>query len=297
MDRLIKLPSFDGIAAGATAYVNAPLGLRYKNLNLSVTNTAGDPFNTLVSDVTLEIDNVVQRTYSTDDDITTMPELYMAGYDSYVGWFGEVYTKFTSMAEVAKESTPFTIWFKEPWMLGGPASQELFSWSMGGVVSFQIKVRLKPGISTAGLKVSATALVDNTVVPLGAIRKRYRTQVAVNSIGNLDFVRLPKNNAYLSILPQTDALADISLKLDGAVIIEGTRDEVVASSAVQNIANFSASGSGYFPYLVFNADRNPASALPMKKADGEPVQNFALRLGMTAASSFDMVYETVGFKD
>lgn len=286
--RFLPAPSPTSVGSNQTAVFDMPVDRRYHRIAIRASETATTSFTTLVTEIRVKINGVVQRVYRTADSVYSRPEIYF-GRTSSDGSLVDLYSGVINTIQVGNQANMFSIWFAEPW-LTSPAGQDIRAWGMADVASFQIEVDL--ATIGAGFVLEAFQEVDNKIEPIGVIRKRYRTNVGVTNTGNIYVNTLPKRDPYACITALSSDISEMELTVDQAIQFKGSPDAI--NERLSTIGLLADSGA---PRFQFDADRRVSAVLPMLKADQSKVNELSLRFNMAAANSFPLVYETVGLPD
>jgi hypothetical protein len=188
------LPTFNAIAAGATATVDLPLGLKYHVIWLELSDNGvasmdnqldiDGTLTNLVGDIRVKLNGKTQRTFSA----TQLNDMNLAN--------GQDFAAHTSgVAGTAAYRVYLPIFFAEPWRLDNN-EQLLPCWEVNGpgITSFQIEVDIVAGLVTPGL--SGFYEYEPATGTLGAISKVIRltlpavgTTQDFNTIDRRDFLQ------------------------------------------------------------------------------------------------------------
>jgi hypothetical protein len=275
MRDFVKLPNFNAVAAGQTATVNLPATNNWTYHRLMLTYTESGTLVTqanmqaAITGIRVLIDGKVQRTMSA-------AELIMMN-----AFYGDAYA-----------AGYLTIYFSEPWRRT-PQAEDTLAWPMGDVSTFTLEVDIAAGRTAPALSVKGLIerdAVDSEGKPrvrLGAIKKIKRHTVPITLIGVNNYSTLPKGDAY-------SALHCVSPNVLNMVVTADGRERFNANSA--DITElFGQEGlqrqTGVFS-VVFDATKRLGDVLPTNN-----LSDLRLEFDMSAATSFVMLSEAIGYRD
>ncbi len=269
--KLIDLPSFSSVAAGATAAIDLPVTDIYHSLRLNYgTSTAGGPtqanMESEITEIRVKVNGVVQR---------TMSAAQLFALNAYHG--------------IPVNDGFLPIYFSEPWRRSAQGEDSL-AWGMADVETFQVEVDIAAGATNPTL--SATAVKEAASRAMGPIVKWRRFRVPVAAVGVVNVSTLPKNDAYYALHAISGNVSDVTVKVDEREVFQAT---AANASAYYKEQGFTPQ-TGYF-HVDFAPTGRVADALPMRDARGNRVSDFQVDFNMSAAASFDLITETLGLRD
>ncbi len=269
--RLVSLPSFASVAAGATATIDLPTVGLYHHLRLTYgTGTVGGANQTNmeaeITEIRVKVNGVVQR---------TMSAAQLFAINAYHGR--------------AFQTGILPIFFAEGWRRSAQGEDSL-AWGMKDVATFQVEV----DIAGTATNPTLTALAQRTKadVNMGPIVKWRRFRVPVSAVGVVNVSTLPKRDAYYALHAVSADVLDVEVKVDQEQFFKATLAE---ANALYTDEGF-VPQTGYF-HIDFASTARVADALPMRDALGNKVSDLQVDYNMNAATSFDLVTETLGLRD
>lgn len=267
-----KMPSFSTVSAGATATIDLPTtGMYHQVLLVYSTATAGGAnqanMEAEITAIRIVVNGVVQR-------VMSAAQLFLI--NAYRG--------------VGVTSGLLPIFFAPPFARAAQGEDSL-AWGMADVDTFQIEVDVAAGATTPTL--TAWAIKDEATVAMNAIVKWKRFTVNVTATGIVELTSLPKSDAYYTIHNFSADISDIEVTLDGKKWFETTL-AVETEFAAQN--GFTVQATHYPIDFMYRG--RVSDALPMKNpgANGA-AKEFRIDYNMSAATSFTLLTETLGFRD
>lgn len=263
--------SFSAVAPGQTATVDlSPTG-KYHQLRLQYgTATVGGPtqanMEAEVTEIRVKVNGKGQRVF-------TAAELFTI--NAYHG--------------VAVTDGFLPIMFSEPWKRT-IVGEDQVGWGMADVETFQIEVDIAGGALSPTL--SLTAVKDVVNIPMGPIVKWRRFQVPVSAIGVFNLTSLPKSDAYNALHCFSGNIDDVLVRVDQEDVFEAVLADVNEYYA-QN--GFAPQASMF--HIDFQATARLADSLSMVRANDQLVSEYRIDFNMSAAVAFNMITETIGFRD
>jgi hypothetical protein len=270
--RLVKLPSFAGVATGQTAILDVPkLGV-YDKISLYYTES-GSAVNqatmeTAITECRIKINGKTQRIFSAQQlfDLNAFHGISVTD-----GWLH--------------------IYFAEPW-LRTTAGEDAMGWGTSGLSSFQIEVDIASGRTSPAL--IAYALKSPVKREIGAIKKWKRHTFPVSATGAHQVTSLPKIDAYSAVHFQTANISDIEVKVGTIPEFEDITRAMIHEHLLQE---------GYTPqsdwtHLDIQALTSRLSdKWPMRNSAGETLSEFRIDVNFTGTGNFTILSETLGAPD
>lgn len=190
LKRVSQLPAVIGIpAAGtaATATLDIPIGPRYSEIILKISDSGNANASTIVSDIRVKVNGRTQRqaTIAQLDYVNQLSRA--AAYQTDAGARSIVTPSIASgtLFKNASNVTRIPIFFAEPGRADAVAQG--LAWPTGNLSSFQLELDISNSATTK--TIAAYAAVDNAIVttqgvqraaPMGKIIKWVRTSVDIN---------------------------------------------------------------------------------------------------------------------
>jgi hypothetical protein len=263
---LIKMPNFNGVGAGQTATVNLPADGTYKKLDLLYTpgGTAANQatMEADIEEVRLRVEGKTVRTYTAADLIkinNTFGKSFKAGH--------------------------LPIYFAEPHREGA-TQREAYAWGMADITSFQVEVDIALGATSPRLVMEA--IWSNVRQNMGVIKKVRRYNLPVTASGENTW-NPPRDEAISALHFQTADISNVKVLVDNE-----ERVNVAPDSIDERLDDNGLTPQAGWTQVIFDATGDLPDALPMKRADGTPVQDLRVVLNMSAATSHDIILETIG---
>jgi hypothetical protein len=306
--KIVNLPSINGFTANAacTATVDIPIGPTYHVIWITGNAGTGKKVTDLITEIRIKLNGKTQRMFSADQ----LNKLNILN--------GSRYACIGGGTNAAAFNLP--LFFAEPWR-DNPLERERFAWGTNGLSTFQIEIDCAATAANATLGAKAEVANsstldnhdDNNAQPgLGPIVKYGRLIIPVSATGWMDFNGFPKRDFYQQITFITTALDEFEIKVGSEIIRQDTkvgnearltsRGLVPIPTATATPANLAADipTRGMID-VVFDYDDPLNSALAMNPANGQRVQDFNVRLNVTAGTSVPFsltaLFMTVGAAD
>ncbi|WP_428481906.1 major capsid protein P2 [Pyruvatibacter mobilis] len=266
---LITMPNFNGVGAGQTATVNLPADGTYKKLDLRYTpgGTAANQatMEADIEEIRLRIEGKTVRTY-------TAAEL-----NKINATYGKTF-----------KAGHLPIYFAEPWREGA-TQVEAYAWGMADITSFQVEVDIAAGATAPRLAMEA--IWSSARQNMGVIKKTRRYNLSVTATGDNTW-NPPKEEAITAFHFQTTDISNIKVLRDNE-----ERVNVSPESVHERLDDNGLTAQAGWTQVIFDATGDLPDALPMKKPDGSPVQDLRVTLTMSAATSHNILMETIGLRD
>lgn len=272
--RQIKpLPSPQGVAAGAVATLDVPVGSTYYGITLQYTESGTlvtqANMEAAITGVLIKINGVPQRRLTAQDII------------DYNALHGVVY-----------QNGYLPIFFAEPWARSA-GGEDIFAWGTDDVQTFQIEVTIASGRTSPAL--SAIAEVTNERRPLGSIKKFFSYAIPVAATGIINWQTFPRVDTLAAFHCRSTDIDDVSVKVDNVEVLDITADQ--NAQDLENYPNIDPQAD-YF-HILFNKTGRANDNLPFvyntdKKNVVRRVQTFQVDFNMSAANSFNVLAETIG---
>ncbi len=284
--RVVPLNQINGVAAGATATINLPVGPRqYHAIVIGYkTATAGGAteatIGSEITEVRMNIDGVTQRRFSP-------AQLFNLNRQK-----GKVLTASASVAIPGY----LTLFLSEP-QRKTDFERELTAWGMKGVGSFQIEIDIASG--AASPVVNGYAVIDDQNLPPAGIIKWKRETIQVSATGDLTYkMDTNKGDSYQSATFIETTAGDIGaleLTWDGVPLYKD--DENVAVELL-NMSDFTRVAK----YRHVPLNRNVlGDMVPSVKKDANgnliKVGEFIAKLTMDVAANVTLIREVAGSPD
>lgn len=284
--RRVPLNQINGVAAGATATVNLPVGpRRYHEITLGYkTATAGGAteatMGSEITEVRMNLDGVTQRRFSP-------AQLFNMNRQK-----GKVLTASASTAIPGY----LTMFLAEP-ERKSIAQREATCWGMRGVGSFQIEIDIAAGASSPVM--SGYALIDDIDEAPNGIVKWKRETIQVSATGDLTYkLDTNRGDAYQALtFIETNAgdIDAIELTWDGVQLCK--EDENFFVELMNNSDFTKVSKYRHVPVSYNSIDNNVPSI--KRNPDGSLVKvgEFIAKLTMGGAANVTLLREVVGTPD
>lgn len=272
--QLVDLPPFTPAVAGQIATIDIPASGTYYNVTLEYreSGTLVTEANMIlaIEEINVKINGESVRRYSGEDLITL-----------------------NKFAGVAYQNGYLPIFFAEPWGRN-PASEDVFAWGMANVSTFQIDVKIATGRTAP--TIAATCSRTNENRPLGAIKKIRKFNIPVASTGINNLQTLPKTESYVACHAKSTNIADVQVSVDNVKILKATKDQI--AQEIKNSPLFDPqTGWTHIPFqLTGRMEDLLPMRVPVRQGSNEvvQVQSFQIDFNMSAATSFNLLTETVG---
>ncbi len=272
--------SFSAVGAGQTATVDLNANGTYDALFLHYqTGTAGGAtkvnVEAEVQEIRLKVNGKVQRRFSA----TELNIINSSKGSRYATIHGD-----------ASDVAVLPCFFAEPWRRASQGEDAL-AWGMADVDNFQLEIDIASGAVSPVLAVQSLWAPDKRT--MGPIVKWKKYSVGVTTTGVREVTTFNKSDAYYALHCSTDDIDKIVVKLDQEIMFERTHREngllLAGYGGVQQ--------SGWFN-CRFDFDSRVTSVLGMTRADKvTPVSEFRVDFDMGAATSFNVISETLGLRD
>ena len=219
LKRLSQMPAFNGVAAGATATLDIPIGPTYDGIVLKVSDGNNANAATIISEIRVNVNGKTQRkcTVAELDALNSlMNDPASVDYTVTQDGSSKVITQAKarslilpgvsnySLFKDAANVTRLPIFFAEPWR--PPSIAEQFAWGTGNLNSFQLEVDIASAASSPVLK--AYAMFHNAILttngiakaaPIGLVTKWYREQLSITADGVTNWTLQNKRDTLLSM--------------------------------------------------------------------------------------------------
>ena len=190
---------------------------------------------------------------------------------------------------MAVQSGICAIWFAKPWARDGQGEDAL-AWGTKDVESFQLEIDLDAGAVSPTLECVALIEDSNVNRNIGAIEVWTSHTVPVTAIGNVDFVpNIEPLHSYYALECFSSNIGSVEVKLDSDTKFEGTPDQFNSMYKDQELAP----QAGLTSILWDHTDR-VSDSLPVAYSDGTKARDLVVKLGMTAATSFEVISRRLG---
>ena len=259
-----RLPSFEGVAAGATATLRMPLGRTYERLNLSY------------SGVTL----------------AQLKEIRLIGNGkTMMRWVGaeliNVMNKFDRMEAAAgilvlnfvRHGMMTKIGIEETAIGTGVPANEKFPVTLS---TLQLEVDIDPAATAPVL--SATS-IETAPQPLGMIRKIRTFNHSPTAAGEYEIANLPKGDLIARIIFKTSNLNSLRIERDNRVIFERTKAE-------NELLQKNGKRTPQDGYFIYDPSEEGYATEALVTAN---VQDLRFILNMAAADNIQVTVEYLGY--
>ena len=272
--RIIELDNFNSVGAGQKATLDMPVGPRavHSVRVLYGTGTAGGPTR---ANMEAEIDRVRVRVDGRTQREFSAAELF--AINAYHG--------------VAVQDGELPIFFSEPWRRT-IAGEDALAWRLGDINTFQLEIDINSGATAPTL--AARQVFDDIPAEASAmlpIVKWRRFNIPVTATGRRDESGLPKSDAYYGIHAFSGNIDNVLVKTDQKEWWDLSEAQM---QALLTDYGFVPQTNMY--HIDFAHTARVSDVLPMA-VGGRQVQDFQIDFTMGAASSFDIVTETIGPRD
>lgn len=272
MRDLVKMPNFNGVAAGQTATVNLPAQDTYHRLFLTYTESGTlvteANMKAAITEVRLLINGKIQRRFSANE-LITLNALRGDGYSN--GYL--------------------TIYFSEPWRRT-PQAEDMLAWGMADVATFAVEVDIAAGRTAPAL--SAKALIgrgerddQGRLRGLGGIMKWRKHPIGINVSGLNNVSTLPKGDAYSSLHCFSGNINSVVVTTGGLERFNATSADITEILSQEGMARQANVFS-----VIFDNTKRLADVLPTAG-----LADFRVDFDMAAAASFTMLTEVYGRAD
>lgn len=270
------MPPAPTVSAGNTAVFDIPPTYTFDKLHFAYAES-GTPANqaTLeagIDEVRVSVNRKVQRRMNADE-LLAMNATYGAAF----------------------QTGTMPIFFAEPW-LRSELGEDLLSWGMADVESFQVEVDINSGATSPTL--SLHAIKRRIEKAMGPIVKVKKFNVPVTATGDRTVSNLDKLDTYLAFHMTTANISNLRCVRDGDDVINaapGILDDLYED---QGLVPQSA-----WTQWICNSDRRWSGGLEMVRPDPRApndrnrdirVQDLRLVTTMSSASTYDLITETLG---
>lgn len=264
--------NFNAVAAGQTATLDLPTTRIYHGIRLVYTTTTGGGANQTnmeahITEVRIKVNGKVQRRFSA---------AHAFAMNAYRG--------------KAFETGILPIFFSEPHRRT-VQGEDALAWGMADVDTFQVEVDIDAAALTPTIE--AVAITAEGRANMGPIVKLRQFVIPVAAIGIVNVPTLPKNDAYYALHCLSAVINSARVLIDQKEIINATAALLTSLADDQSLTW----QTGYF-HLDFAATRRVADSLAMTVGNpAERVSDFQIDFDMSAATSFTMIAEVLGFRD
>jgi hypothetical protein len=268
--RLETLPGFNAVVAGGTATLELPANDTYMGLKIQY-DRGGAPatqaqFGTDLTELRFRVNGKVQRRLSAAEILnlnTHKGKAFTAGI--------------------------LPIFFAEPHRRT-VEGEDILGWGMADVQSFQLEIDIAAGATTPVLRAHAVKLPVRQ--PMGAIVKWRKFTTPVTAAGLVSVSTLPKSDAYYALHALTADITRVRILRDNVAEFEGPRallHDLLADYGLVPITGWT--------HVAFDHTRRVHDALPMRHADGRPVQDYRAEFDMSVATTHTLITEVLGPRD
>jgi hypothetical protein len=283
--RVVPLNQINGVAAGATATINLPVGpRRYHQLMLGYkTATTGGATEANIAaeikEIRMNIDGVTQRRF-------TPAELFN---------MNRIKGKTPTVSASTAIPGYLTIFLTEPerWV---NAEREATCWGMNGVGSFQIEIDIDEDADSPVL--SGFALIDDVLAVPAGIVKWKKEIIQVTATGEISYqLDTNRGDSYQSLTFIEDTAGDIDaieLKWDGVQLY---KDDENFAPELLNTSDFTKVSKYRHVPLSWNSLPNLVPTIKDTKSGRMKVGEFLATLTMGAAHNVTLIREVVGVPD
>lgn len=276
LKRIRKLPTAQGVASGATATFDLPLGVRYFALFLELGHAGTPDWDTDATEVRVKIDGRIQRRFTPSElDAINLIEGAQYGFQA--------------------SDTILPIFFAKDW-LRTLAGENAMAWGTGGIASMQIEVDLgtltSPTLVGRALIDDQTAEVNGRIVPfpLGKIEIWDKFNFPVTNTGFVQMQNLPKRGEYVAIHAFSANITEARIFVDNIAILDSTKTIYDAILAARG----KTTAAGRFDVL-FDLDNQLGSTLKTVKNDGRTIDELLVEWNMGTAAGFDVITRSLDF--
>ncbi|RKQ73104.1 major capsid protein P2 [Oceanibaculum indicum] len=271
---LRPLPSFNAVGAGQTATVSLPTDGIYFSVNLLYAES-GTPanlatFTAAIPEIRININGVTQRRMSAAE-IITLNALR-----------GETF-----------EAGILPIFFSLPWRPNA-VEEDALAWGTADVSTFQIEVDIAAGRTAPTLRGEAYKLMARA--NMGPIVKVNKYTIPVSAIGTVNTNTLPRTDAYMALHAKSTDIDHIRIKLDGREKLDADFDSIH-----NGLKSYGWNPQSGYSHVLWDRRNRNADVLSMsvdvQGGGTRQISDFQIDWQMSAATSFVLLTETVGFRN
>lgn len=269
--RIVKMPAFNGVAAGSRATLTMPVGAR-KYLKLLIVYKAG-------ADNQATIEGALKATRFLVNG-RPQREATVAQINTLRAYRGRAFVTGHVIVDFVEPSAR---------TLQG---EELYGWGTNNVSTLTLEVDIDAAAVAPAL--TAYAEIEDSIENLGGILKWRRNSYQSAGAGVLAIRDLPRDpmEAYSRFHIFTANATDVQLKADNDIIVE-TISRATLSAHYTGRPQQTIMQANVLT-LDLCASTQLTDFLPMMRTDKRLIQDFPLEVTLNGASNFDIVSEVFG---